>query len=655
MTTTPRLWKTLTQVNTTDNANAQFDAQIVALPDGGYVVVFTDGSHVHNPVGDAILGQRYDSAGNEVGGEVFLSQFNTGNDDSPAVTVLPNGNIAMAFVDVFSDAASILVFIFTTSIPGVPLGLIRIDTIEERRQFETLSDPAITAFADGSYAVAFTFTHFFNQTSDSADLARIVSPTGVRGPLLEIDSDPADNQESAQLATLSNGNFVAVDMDEFNGDRENIDIPYTIFTPTGTPVTGRQFVPGAGDPVAEVFPDVAALRDGGFVVVWTDNAFAPSADDPVADIRVSILTNTGGNVASDILVNTTPAVFAIRAASVVALADGGFLVNWVDSDDSLVRAQRFDAVGHKIGAEFTVTEGLLNGFSEDLPAAALLTDGRIAFAFSDGAIFGSDVTTSIWTTRWPADPHLNYFNSDGPSDILWQGSDGTPAIWLMNGTNAVGVGAAGSFNPGPSWHVKAGGDFNGDDRSDIVWQHDNGAAALWLMDGTNVTFAGQIGPFNPGPNWHVEGTGDFNGDGKSDIIWQGDDGTAAMLLMDGPNTKFAGAVGPFNPGPSWEIKGTGDFNGDGKSDIIWQGENGTAAMWLMDGPNATFVGAVGPFNPGPNWHVEGTGDFNGDNKSDILWQSDDGTPAIWFMDGMNFIGGGVAGSFNPGHDWHVIA
>ena len=152
-------------------------------------------------------------------------------------------------------------------------------------------------------------------------------------------------------------------------------------------------------------------------------------------------------------------------------------------------------------------------------------------------------------------------------------------------------------------------DFDADNKSDLLWQGDNGTAAMWLMDGTNTTFVGAAGPFNPGPSWEIKGTGDFNGDGKSDIIWQGDDGTAAMWLMDGTNTTFAGAVGPFNPGPSWEIKGTGDFNGDGKSDIIWQGDDGTAAMWLMDGTNTTFVGAVGPFNPGHELGDQGNGRF----------------------------------------------
>ena len=95
------------------------------------------------------------------------------------------------------------------------------------------------------------------------------------------------------------------------------------------------------------------------------------------------------------------------------------------------------------------------------------------------------------------------FDGDGKSDILWQGSDGTPAIWLMDGTTALSVGAAGSFNPGPSWQVKGAGDFNGDGKSDILWQGQNGTPSIWLMDGTNVLSVSAAGSFNPGLDWHV--------------------------------------------------------------------------------------------------------------------------------------------------------
>ena len=63
----------------------------------------------------------------------------------------------------------------------------------------------------------------------------------------------------------------------------------------------------------------------------------------------------------------------------------------------------------------------------------------------------------------------------------------------MDGTNATFVGAVGPFNPGPSWQIKGTGDFNGDGKSDIIWQGEDGTAAIWLMDGTNATFVGAVG------------------------------------------------------------------------------------------------------------------------------------------------------------------
>ena len=265
----------------------------------------------------------------------------------------------------------------------------------------------------------------------------------------------------------------------------------------------------------------------------------------------------------------------------------------------------------------------------------------------DGVNVILDSTGGVTLTVPELMPTKN-FNGDTHADILWQSSSGMPAAWLMNGTNAVTVSGVGSFNPGPSWHVKGSGDFNGDGKSDILWQDSGGTPAIWLMDGTTAVSVSAAGSFNPGPSWQIKGTGDFNGDGKSDILWQDSGGAAAIWLMDGTTATSVAAVGPFNPGPSWQIKGTGDFNGDGKSDILWQGSDGTPAIWLMDGINFVSTSAAGSFNPGPSWQVKGSGDFNGDGKSDILWQGSDGTPAIWLMDGATAVTVSAAGSVQPG-------
>jgi hypothetical protein len=584
MTTTPHLVKPGTQVNTTDGSTAQFDSEITPLQDGGYVVVWTDLSLTYNPQGSAIVGQRYDSAGNKIGGdpahggEVHLSLFPNGNQSRPAVTTLANGDIAVAYADLFFGNSDITVHIFDPS-----LHFVRTDLIEDG--LAQTFFPSLTALADGSYVVSYTL----GTGTNTEVVARTVSAAGMMGAQFNLEHHPVGSatlpQSFSHLATLSNGNAVAVYTDTFSG--ADTDIKFTILTPAGSPVKEGLGVTGATTSLAENGADVAALHGGGFVVTWTEPATGGT------DIHATIMSNDGLPIAFGLLVNTTTPRNQ-SASDVVALDDGGFLVTWEDVVAG-TRGQRFDALGHQIGAEFTLDTGTQTGHRD----AAVLDDGRIAFAL-DHVSIDFDVTTSIFTDDTPLD-----FNGNGISDILWQNDDGTPAIWLMNGLTAQYMSVA--------------------------------------------------VPFLPGAGLDIKGTGDFNNDGKSDILWQNDDFPPAIWLMDGMNATAVGHVGPFLPGAGWDIKGTGDFNGDGKSDILWQHSDGTPAIWLMDGMNATAVGPVGPGNPGPSWHVEGTGDFNGDGKSDILWQNDDGTPAIWFMDGRTLISGAVAGWFNPGPDWHIIA
>jgi large repetitive protein len=159
VTTTPRIWKSQTQVNTSDapvapgGTNGQFDPQIVQLQDGGYVVVWTDTSRTYNANGTAVVGQRYNSAGNKVGGEVYLSPSISDEQFSPAVTVLPNGNIAVAFVDrspgVSALDDNIVVRIFDSA-----LNYIKTDVIDAVAN-QTV-EPSITVFGNGNYVVSYT-------------------------------------------------------------------------------------------------------------------------------------------------------------------------------------------------------------------------------------------------------------------------------------------------------------------------------------------------------------------------------------------------------------------------------------------------------------------------------------------------------------------
>ena len=52
-----------------------------------------------------------------------------------------------------------------------------------------------------------------------------------------------------------------------------------------------------------------------------------------------------------------------------------------------------------------------------------------------------------------------------------------------------------------SWQIKGTDDFNGDGNSDIMWQRSDGTPAISLMDGVSATVVAALP--NPGSDWHI--------------------------------------------------------------------------------------------------------------------------------------------------------
>jgi hypothetical protein len=455
------------------------------------------------------------------------------------VTVLANGNIAVTFVDV--PAADVYVQIFAPTW-GSPL---RLDSIGGGT---AQSLPSITPFADGSYVVAYTAA---TSSAETSVLAKIVSAAGDVGSEFALNSE-TDSQTSPELATLSNGNFVAVYEDEFFGSATDHDIKYGIFTKTGFPIASGA-VPGANSNQLETDPDVAALRDGGFVVVWT------SPVTSVHDIRASILSSTGTTVASNILVNTTTAATQDEA-SVVALADGGFLVTWEDDLANLVRAQRFDAAGSKIGAEFTVKNGVSDGFSGDSPEAALLSDGRIAYAIGDVVVADHDVVTSIWTTP----PNPNPIPPIGTTAdlILRQSNSGLYEIYdIGNNTILAGYEFA---QVGLDWQFAGLGGFFGSDTTDMLLRNSStGAFQVYDISNNNITGSAFLGTV--GLNWQVTGFGNFGSFGETDMMLRNVN-TGGLQVYNINNNQIIGSAFIGTVGLNWQTAGVS--NHGTQSDLV---------------------------------------------------------------------------------------
>jgi hypothetical protein len=290
------------------------------------------------------------------------------------------------------------------------------------------------------------------------------------------------------------------------------------------------------------------------------------------------------------------------------------------------------------------------------------------YTLSYFAVSSGNVGTQIALYPLTAVGTGDFNQPSADADETLQSGDGTPVLWIMNGTTATEVTEA---NPGTSWVLSATGDFNSDGNADLAFQNVNGTPAIWLMNGTTEANAadvtnpqGQVQ--NPTSSNHIAGSGDvFDTGFNNDLLWQNNDGQPSIWQMNGTTAvnqdplanPDQNANGTPN-GAAWVLQGSGDFFDTGfNNDLLFQEAGGQPSIWQMNG--ATEVNASDIVNkqgqaqnPGPSWRVIGAGDFTGDGHNDsILFQNNNGQPAIWVMNGFTAVDQ-VALS-NPGASWVI--
>jgi ELWxxDGT repeat protein len=274
------------------------------------------------------------------------------------------------------------------------------------------------------------------------------------------------------------------------------------------------------------------------------------------------------------------------------------------------------------------------------------TDGSVAIWQMDGSTATPNSIqqlTSDWTLAGTGD-----FNGDRKSDILWRNTDGNIATWQMDGAAVTQPSTIGTATT--AWTFVGTGDFNGDGSDDLLWRNTDGSVATWQMNNSIVTKTSTIGTALA--DWQVAGTGDFDGDSKADILFQNTNGAIAIWQMDGAAVVKASSFAIAPAG--WKINGTGDFDGDGKTEILWRNtDGGDVATWQLDGSKITTTTVVGKTTP--DWQIAETGDFNGDGKDDLLWRNTNGGVATWQVNGANVIAAGSTSISTADLAWKIAA
>lgn len=429
-------------VNSTTTASQQFPA-LAGLSSGGFVATWIDGSLLGgDSSATSIKAQLFSATGTKIGGEFLVNTATSSSQDQPAITALSNGGFIITWRDLSlqgdSSAAGIKAQVYDAA--GVRVGG---EVLVNSTTFNSQDQPAITATADGGFAVSWR---------DNSNLSADASGFGIKtqifdaqgnklGGEFQINGITTGNQEMPSIIALASGGLVVswTDYSGQNGDADgsikarilmpitspisNVAVSNTVVSETAVENTTFASLSASGalnavysyaiidDSTGGAFliqDDKLVVKDsllldyetaqGATVIVRATDTFGNSFEK-VVNLSLTDSANekryTGG---AELLADTAIASNQQQAA-VAGLGDGRYVLIWSDGstqggDASSygIKGQIVGANGAKIGGEFLVNTQTLN--SQDNPVVAALPSGGFVVSWVDSSLAGGDASVS---------------------------------------------------------------------------------------------------------------------------------------------------------------------------------------------------------------------------------------------------------------------
>ncbi|QZD95595.1 calcium-binding protein [Qipengyuania gelatinilytica] len=386
--------------------------------DGGFVsVAESDGN---------ILVRIFDADGLQTGSEVLVAS----NGYDPEIVGLASGGFAVVWQA--SDASLNGIYLQVFNSAGVATSPVRAVNVQT---FGNQSQPDIVQLADGNLAVAWT---------DNGDngvgniVYRLFASGGwsISGQV-SVTSDDFAQSYYPRLAALNDGGFAiswtgpTEDWRSGGSSREvNVRIVDSEYQMQPVSFSSWDISEGPASHDA-FFSSIAVLTSGDIIVTWTDSPY------PNAFVYGQRLDASGSAIGDPFQIGSSDP--ETGQSSVVALADGGFVVTWrADTDDGgsnyfqrgEIYAQRYDAEATPVGDRIVVNQ--VSELGQDLPSVVEFGSGDLYFMFRD---FNSP-------TSFASRTFYDVTNGTASSDLL-TGTSGIDILRGLEGNDEL-VGGAGN-------------------------------------------------------------------------------------------------------------------------------------------------------------------------------------------------------------------
>ncbi|WP_159690023.1 PKD domain-containing protein [Cognatazoarcus halotolerans] len=365
-------------VNTT-TSGGQAEPSITHLSDGGYVVVWTDQSDADGN-GYGVYGQRYDADDNPVGSEFLVNTVTTSQQHQPDVIGLSTGGFVVAWssgAGQDGSGESIMAQMYAADGSAVGSEFVVNTTAQSTQQ-----TPVIAATPDGGFIVAWHNAYYSSENSEYSDVFfQRYDASGT--PLgAETQANPTGmgttTQYQPDITVLGNGGFVVVWTDQSGADGNGAGVFGQVFDASGNALAGGDFQANSYITGAQDNAQVAALKGGGFVVVWDSEG----EDLSSTGIYAQRFDDAGNALGAEFRVNTTVNSTQTDAA-ITGLENGGWVITWTDyfgaSSGYDIFMQQYNAAGQPVDGEILVNTG--TGSTQYRSAVTAMPDGGFVVAY----------------------------------------------------------------------------------------------------------------------------------------------------------------------------------------------------------------------------------------------------------------------------------
>jgi len=341
-------------------------------------------------------------------------------------------------------------------------------------------DSSAAVLADGGFVVAWDS---FGEDGDwwGVFVQRYDANGNILGVEFQVNVKINSNQFYSDVAALNDGGFVIV-WESFGQDGDDYGVFGQRYDENGNAIDDEFKIKTTTLDWQNTVA-VTGLKNGGFVATW--DSFNPSTLD--WDILAQRYDNNGNTLGVEFQISTTSINYQTYS-SIAALENGGFVVTWEsDQQDGFeqgVFRRIFDVSGVSLGAEFQVNTTTFS--SQQNSAVVGLVDGRFIVTWDSYDAYYLD--WDVFAQRYDADGNaFGANNNDTVNSNSWSNE-----IYGTDEANTLEGGITNDYI-----YTGDGIDFvygnDGDDFIDAFTS--NGSKTIYGGDGEDIIWGGESADF----------------------------------------------------------------------------------------------------------------------------------------------------------------